>query len=133
MTRCIAIVRTHYARFFCAVLFAHVRIRFALAVRVAGFLAFVLATFEQFVAWQTAAEIVLTARNNFALFVFAVAPLCGEGHARRTVLCRMAIVCDRMFARMRTRARLIAGWTLCAAWHGRINDVRTTFTMQFIE
>lgn len=93
MTRCVAAVRTHHAWFLRAILFAH--FRFALAVRMTGFLAFVLATFERFVARQTAAEFALTARNNFSLLVFAVTILRGKGHARWTVLRRMAVAGEK--------------------------------------
>lgn len=99
----------------------------------AGLLAFVLTTFEQFVARQAATEAVLTAWNDFALLVFAVTILGGEGHAGWAVLGRMTIVRDRMIAWMRTRAWFIACRTLCAARYGRVNDVGATFTMQFIE
>lgn len=101
MAWCVAAVRTHHARFLCAILFAHIRFRFALAVRMAGFLAFVLSTFERFVARQTAAEVALTAWNNFSLLVFAVTILRGKGHARWTVLRRMAVADEERNSRDR--------------------------------
>lgn len=126
-------MRAHHTRFLCAILFAHFCVRFTLAVRVAGFLALVLAAFERLVARQTATEIALTAWNNFALFVLAIAILRGECHAGRAILGRMTVVRDGVLAWMRSRTRFIAHGTLCAAWNGRVNYVRTTFTMQFVE
>lgn len=132
MARCVAFVRAHDARFFRATLLAHLGVGLARAI-VAGLLALVLTAFERLVARQAAAEVVLTARNNFALLVLAVTPLRGEGHARRTVLGRVAVVRDRVVAGVRAGARFVAGRTLGAAWDGRIDDVRAALAVQLVE
>lgn len=82
MAWCVAVVRAHNASLR-AVLLANVRVSLAYAL-MADFDAFMQSAFQRFVARQSTTEVLLAARNNFPLFVFAVTEFRGECHARRT-------------------------------------------------
>lgn len=94
---------------------------------------FMHSAFQRFAAGQSAAEVRLAARNDFALLVPAVAVLRGEGHARGAVLSGVAVVGRRMVAAVRPRARPHTLGPLCAARHWWINHFGPAFAEELGE
>lgn len=114
----------HHSQF-SATLFAHVRGQLTRS-RVALLDALVAATLERFLARHAARELALAARNRLSLLVTAMAEYADERHARRTVGGRVAVVRDRMIARVLPGTGTIARWFLGATRNRWINDIGAT-------
>lgn len=75
----------------------------------------------------------LGARYGLALFMIAMTPFRGEHHAWRAGGRGMTIVLRCVLAAMGTRTGTLADGFLGAAGHGRIDNLSSALTVQFLE
>lgn len=130
MTWCIAKMSAQIS-YFWAILFAFTAFVFARS-SVTFHQTFVLTTEQRFPTRHTTTEIFLTTWNGHTLFVFAVAVSGSECHTWWTIT-RMTIVLNWMITGLFPRAGSITGWSFRSARNWWINNIRTTFTIQFVE
>lgn len=90
-------------------------------------------TLDLFTAWKSAAERFLTARDCLSRFMLAIAGLCREMHALRTLRLAVAEMVHWMVAAMSSCAFVLAFRNNRAARNRRINNNFTTLAPHFVE